>query len=100
MGFGHWAVEEKASGDFIGDLGFADFKRDIQPSIQGLPELGWVLASRAHGKGYATEAVRAAIAWGAAHRVQADRMFDPPGESRIPPGGGEVRVSGIRANHL
>lgn len=67
LGFGHWAVEEKASGNFIGDLGFADFKRDIRPSIQGIPELGWVLASRTHGKGYATEAVRAAIAWGTAH---------------------------------
>ncbi len=28
-----------------------------------MPELGWALVSRAHGKGYATEAVRAAIAW-------------------------------------
>jgi RimJ/RimL family protein N-acetyltransferase len=67
MGFGHWAVEEKATGSFIGDVGFADFKRDIQPSIQGMPELGWVLVSRVHGRGYATEAVRAAILWGSAH---------------------------------
>jgi RimJ/RimL family protein N-acetyltransferase len=67
MGFGYWAIEEKATGDFIGELGFADFKREIEPSIQGLPELGWVLASRAHSQGYATEAVRAVIAWGEAH---------------------------------
>src|SRR5579872_2841064 len=67
LGFGYWAVEEKSTGAFVGDVGFADFKRDIQPSIQGLPELGWVLDAHAHGKGYATEAVRAAIAWGTEH---------------------------------
>jgi RimJ/RimL family protein N-acetyltransferase len=64
MGFGYWAIVEKASGSFVGELGFADFKREIEPSIKGVPELGWVLASRAHGKGYATEAVRAVAAWG------------------------------------
>ena len=64
LGFGYWAVEEKASGRYIGELGFADFKRDIQPSIEGMPELGWALISPAHGKGYATEALRAAVTWG------------------------------------
>jgi RimJ/RimL family protein N-acetyltransferase len=64
MGFGYWVVEEKSTGLFAGEVGFADWKREIEPSIQGLPEAGWVLASRAHGKGYATEAVRAIIAWG------------------------------------
>ena len=67
LGFGYWAVEEKATGDFIGEIGFADYKRDLQPSLKGMPEIGWVLASPAHGKGYATEAVRAAVAWGDAH---------------------------------
>jgi RimJ/RimL family protein N-acetyltransferase len=66
LGFGYWAMEEKATGGFIGELGFADFKREIEPSIQGLPELGWVLAARAHGKGYATEAARAVLSWGEA----------------------------------
>ena len=64
LGFGYWALEEKATARFIGELGFADFRRNIQPSLDGVPELGWALVSRAHGKGYATEAVRAAIAWG------------------------------------
>ncbi len=30
----------------------------------GAPEMGWSLAAAAHGKGYATEAVQAALAWG------------------------------------
>jgi RimJ/RimL family protein N-acetyltransferase len=65
MGFGYWAIEERASGDYVGEIGFADFKRDIKPSLAGMPELGWVLISRVHGRGYATEAVRAALDWGA-----------------------------------
>jgi RimJ/RimL family protein N-acetyltransferase len=64
MGFGYWVVEEKASGDFIGEVGFADYKRAIEQPIQNLPELGWALVPRVHGRGYATEAVRAALDWG------------------------------------
>ena len=64
LGFGYWAIEEKASGGFVGELGFADFKRDIEPPLGDRPELGWALASRVHGRGYATEAVSAVLAWG------------------------------------
>lgn len=64
LGYGYWAVEERATGLYIGDVGFADFKRLLSPSIEGVPELGWALASAAHGKGYGTEAVTAALAWG------------------------------------
>src|SRR5262245_31497301 len=52
LGYGYWAVEEKTSGRFVGDLGFADFHRLIEPSIRGIPEMGWVIAPEAHGKGY------------------------------------------------
>ncbi len=67
LGFGYWAVEEKATGTFVGELGFADFKRAMEPPIDGTPELGWALATHFHGRGYATEAVGAAVAWGDAH---------------------------------
>jgi len=66
LGYGYWALEEKTSGEFVGELGFADMKRDIEPPLDA-PELGWALSTRFHGKGYATEAVRAAIAWGDEH---------------------------------
>jgi RimJ/RimL family protein N-acetyltransferase len=67
MNYGYWAVEEKSSGKYIGDIGFADFKRDMTPSIEGIPELGWCLAQEFRGKGYATEALRVAINWGKIH---------------------------------
>ena len=70
LGYGFWALEEKATGEFVGELGFADFQRAIEPPLTGMPEMGWVLMPRAHGKGYATEATRAAMAWG-------DRYFGP-----------------------
>jgi RimJ/RimL family protein N-acetyltransferase len=70
LSYGYWAVEEKTSGRYVGELGFADFKRDIVPSIEGMPELGWALLPQFHGKGYATEALRAAVAWGDHHFVQ------------------------------
>jgi RimJ/RimL family protein N-acetyltransferase len=67
LGFGYWFVEEKATGNFVGEVGFAELMRDIEPSIKGTPEIGWVLARRAQGQGYATEAALAAIAWGEKH---------------------------------
>jgi RimJ/RimL family protein N-acetyltransferase len=60
-------VEEKATGGFLGETGFADWRRGIVPPIVGIPEVGWVFTARAHGKGYATEAATAVLAWGDAH---------------------------------
>jgi RimJ/RimL family protein N-acetyltransferase len=63
LGYGYWAVRETASGRYVGEIGFADFHRGIEPSIDGIPEMGWVLASWAHGQGFASEAMVAALAW-------------------------------------
>jgi RimJ/RimL family protein N-acetyltransferase len=67
MGFGYWAVEDRATCAFVGELGFADYKRTIEPSLDGIPEIGWVISPAFHGLGYATEGVRAAVAWGDRH---------------------------------
>jgi RimJ/RimL family protein N-acetyltransferase len=67
LGYGYWAIEEKGTGRFIGEMGFAHFKRDIEPSLEDTPEVGWALASHAHGKGYAKEALCVAITWGEKH---------------------------------
>jgi RimJ/RimL family protein N-acetyltransferase len=65
-GFGFWAAEEKSSGRFIGELGFLNAKRAIAPPLP-VPEMGWSFSSSVHGRGYATEAVAAAIPWGEEH---------------------------------
>jgi RimJ/RimL family protein N-acetyltransferase len=67
LGFGYWAVESRATGRYIGELGFADFHRDLPQSVAGLPEIGWALAVAAHGRGYATEALGKVLEWGDAN---------------------------------
>ncbi|HRP10895.1 MAG TPA: GNAT family N-acetyltransferase [Terricaulis sp.] len=66
LGYSFWAIEEKSSGQIIGEGGFADFKREISPPIEA-PEMGWALSPAAQGKGYAFEALSAMLAWGEAH---------------------------------
>jgi RimJ/RimL family protein N-acetyltransferase len=63
LGYGYWAVREKGSGAYVGDLGFADFHRPLEPPIDGVPEAGWALVRAAWGRGYATEALKAATDW-------------------------------------
>ena len=63
LGFGFWAVELTAESRFVGDVGFADWKREISPSLDGMPEGGWVFSPDVHGMGIANEAVQAALAW-------------------------------------
>jgi RimJ/RimL family protein N-acetyltransferase len=63
LGYGYWAVERLQDGLYLGQVGFADFKRDITPSLEGLPEMGWIFAPHGQGQGYAAEAVAAALAW-------------------------------------
>lgn len=63
LGYGFWIVRERRTETFVGEVGFADFKRGIEPDISGRPEAGWVLARSAWGKGYASEAIKAAHDW-------------------------------------
>ncbi len=67
LGFGAWVIEEKASGRHIGDVGFTERRRDRGANLEGVPEMGWALVPSSFGKGYATEAVQAALGWGRTH---------------------------------
>jgi RimJ/RimL family protein N-acetyltransferase len=72
LGFGYWAVREKETGRFVGEVGFANFRRQIEPPLNDMPEVGWALAPSAQGRGYATEAVLAALRWADAKWPAAD----------------------------
>ena len=48
----------------VGSIGFANKMRPREHPASGAPEMGWSLGAAAHGKGYATEGVAAALAWG------------------------------------
>lgn len=64
FGFGFFALQEKETGHFIGEAGFHDLHRVISPSLEGTMETGWALSPLSHGRGLATEAVKAALIWG------------------------------------
>lgn len=61
-GFGLWAVEVPGVADFIGFVGLSvpTFQAHFTPCV----EIGWRLAYEHWGRGYATEAARAALAFG------------------------------------
>jgi len=71
FGYGYWAVERREDGRMIGQVGFADFKRNMVPATENIPEMGWLFAAEAGGQGYATEAAAAGLAW-------IDRHLAPP----------------------
>ena len=62
VGFGYWAITDRTTGEFLGEGGFADFRRGITELVD-VPEAGWAIAPRAWGSGIATEAVTAMLAW-------------------------------------
>lgn len=84
-GYGFWLVEEKSTGAVVGEIGLADFKRALTPSLDGKPEFGWVLAPAAQGRGYAKEAVAAALRWGDAKfpRTVFSCIIDPRNAASI-----------------
>jgi RimJ/RimL family protein N-acetyltransferase len=78
QGFGFWVFEDRATGAFLGEGGLMDAKRDVQ-GLQDMPEAGWALMPHAGGKGIATEAMSAVLAWADVH-VPAERtgcIIDP-----------------------
>ncbi len=66
-----FAIEEKSSGQVIGSLGLEEAGR--RPGVPGCKSLGYVLGRAWWGRGYMTEAVRAAMDY--AFRVMKPRLL-------------------------
>lgn len=56
-GFGHWALEERSSGELVGRAGL------LRPPDWPDLEVGWTVARPRWGEGLAGEAGRAAVDW-------------------------------------
>ena len=106
LGFGPWAVEERASGEFVGRIG--PFCPAGWPGL----ELTWTIRRQSWGQGYATEGARVALAY-VFQQMARDRVISlirPQNaasirvaekigqrlQDRIEFGGGEALVYGIR----
>ena len=63
LGFGSWAVERKADGRLVGNVGLFNAWRALEPEFGEQPEMGWIFSGETHGQGLAGEACRAALDW-------------------------------------
>ena len=68
-GFAFWAVEDRATGEVVGEIGLQRFE-GRGPEV----EIGWAVAASARGRGYATEAAAAWIEAGF-ERLHLDRII-------------------------
>ena len=75
QGFGLWALEERASGTFIGFAGLA-YQEDWTEGDHKT-EVGWRLDRECWGRGLATEAAKASVAYGL-EKVGLERIIIQP----------------------
>lgn len=62
-GFGQWAIDDRATGRMIGQVGFFNGGRDLGADFDPCPEAGWVIAPEAQKAGLASEAAKAVHDW-------------------------------------
>jgi RimJ/RimL family protein N-acetyltransferase len=78
--YGFWAMEERESGAFLGFAGL--FRPLFEAPFTLCAEVGWRLARAHWGKGFATEAGRAALALGFARGLEEVLSFTVPANRR------------------
>ena len=68
FGWGPFAVVERSSGAPVGGCGLFRSLRELGEDFDPYPEAAWVIERSRWGRGYATEAMKAILAWfGAEH---------------------------------
>lgn len=78
FGYGSWVIRETEHGPAIGEAGLIEARRVIAPPIDA-PEMGWVLAPVAQGRGYAHEALTAILGWADARGLGRTQCIIDPG---------------------
>lgn len=63
FGFDRFTIRERDGDAFVGTCGLFRLNRGLGDGFDGHPEAGWIVASDRWGRGYAGEAMQAAIDW-------------------------------------
>lgn len=86
FGYGNWAVLDRTDAAFLGVCGFAHYERGIA-ELAAFPEAGWAFAANSWGRGIASEAIGAIVAWADANDIAETRCLIDDGN------GASVRVA-------
>ena len=62
-GYGVFTLRERGRAEVVGTCGVFSSFRGFGQGMDDVPEAGWIIAQPAWGKGYALEAMQAALAW-------------------------------------
>lgn len=62
-GYGVFVVRERGKAEIVASCGVFHSWRGFGTGMDDVPEAGWIIAEPHWGKGYAGEAMRAALAW-------------------------------------
>jgi RimJ/RimL family protein N-acetyltransferase len=62
-GYGTFMVRERGCARIIGTCGVFHSWRGFGQGFDDAPEIGWIIGQDVWGRGYATEAMRGALAW-------------------------------------
>ena len=74
FGYGNWAVIDRLTTTFLGVCGFATYERGIA-ELAGFPEAGWAFTVESWGRGIASEAIGAIVAWADANDIAETRCL-------------------------
>ncbi len=61
--YGAFVVRERGRAEIIASCGIFHSWRGFGTGMDDVPEAGWIIAERHWGKGFASEAMQAALAW-------------------------------------
>ena len=63
FGYGPFVVEDRATGDIVGEGGVGHFHRGMGQNFDDAPEAGWRVLATRRGEGIAAECMQGALDW-------------------------------------